>query len=151
MSSIVGVTFPIEKRFMDRFFVERKTVFIKPATIFARLREGMSFIFYQSRLDTGFVGEGKIKTVYISEDPFLFFDKYKDKIFLTSEELHEYIKASQKWKSRSKHPKKKNWIAIELTNIQKYRDVVKTKNFVTVGGRYMTQDEKNEINNSLKS
>jgi hypothetical protein len=149
MTEIVGVTFPIEKRFMDRFFIQKKTVFIKPATIFAQVREGMSFVFYQSRVDTGFVGEGKIKYVYISEDPFLFFDKYQDKIFLTPEELHEYIKTQQKWKSHSRHPKKKNWIAIELKNIQKYKNVIKTKNFVTVGGRYITQDEKTEINNSL--
>ena len=35
---IVGVTYPIPKQFMDRFFKEGKDVFIKPATVWKELK-----------------------------------------------------------------------------------------------------------------
>ena len=53
--NIVGVSYPIPKEFMKRFF-EGKDVFVKPATAWKRLKPGMKFVFYQSHEDTGFVG-----------------------------------------------------------------------------------------------
>ena len=41
MPDITGVTFPVPKHLMPRFFRDGKTVFIKPATIFKELRSGM--------------------------------------------------------------------------------------------------------------
>ncbi|MEM3896791.1 MAG: hypothetical protein QW763_05960, partial [Archaeoglobaceae archaeon] len=60
MPKIAGVTFPVPKRFAQRFF-EGKTVFVKPATVFRELKPGMRFVIYQSHDDTGFVGEARIK------------------------------------------------------------------------------------------
>ncbi len=94
MPEIVGVTYPISKQFMDRFF-KGKEVFIKPATVWKQLKPGMKFVFYQSREDTGFVGEAKIKRVVLSEDPTKFYETYGDRIFLTKEELKEYIKSQE--------------------------------------------------------
>ncbi|MDK2891534.1 MAG: hypothetical protein PWR21_2166, partial [Methanoculleus sp.] len=34
MSTITGVTFPVPKKYIPRFFKDKKTVFIKPATVF---------------------------------------------------------------------------------------------------------------------
>ena len=48
MSTITGVTFPVPKHLMPRFFAEGKTVFIKPATVFKELKPGMKLVFYQS-------------------------------------------------------------------------------------------------------
>ena len=59
MGEITGVTYPIPKRFMHRFFKEGKDVFVKPATVWKQLKPGMKFVFYQSHDDTGFVGEAK--------------------------------------------------------------------------------------------
>jgi len=49
MTEITGVTFPVPKRYMRRFFDEGKTVFVKPATAFKELRRGMTLVFYQSQ------------------------------------------------------------------------------------------------------
>jgi len=49
MAKIVGVSFPIPKQFIDRFFKEGKDVFIKPAKIWKELKPRMKFVFYQSR------------------------------------------------------------------------------------------------------
>jgi len=75
MAEIVGVTYPIPKQFMDRFF-KAKDVFVKPATVWKQLKPGMKFVFYQSREDTGFVGEAKIKRILLSENPMQFFDTF---------------------------------------------------------------------------
>jgi len=107
MAKIVGVTYPIPKQFTDRFFKEGKDVFIKPATVWKELKPGMTFVFYQSHEDTGFVGEAKIKRVILSEKPMQFFETYGDRIFLTKEELKEYIKSQERWKSSRKAEAKK--------------------------------------------
>ncbi len=74
MTEIVGVTYPIPKQFMDRFFRDGKDIFIKPATVWKQLKPGMKFVFYQSHEDTGFVGEAKVKRVMLSEDPMKFYE-----------------------------------------------------------------------------
>ncbi|MFA7087666.1 MAG: DUF365 domain-containing protein, partial [Aliarcobacter sp.] len=63
MTTITGVTFPIPKPYMARFFDGGKTIFIKPATVFKELKPGMRLVFYQSHEDTGYVGEARIKRV----------------------------------------------------------------------------------------
>jgi hypothetical protein len=68
-TTITGVTFPIPKHYMHRFFKEGKTVFVKPATVFKELKKGLKLVFYQSHEDTGYVGEGTIKRILIAEDP----------------------------------------------------------------------------------
>jgi len=139
VSEIIGVTYPIPKQFVGRFFKEGKDVFVKPATVWKQLKPGMKFVFYQSHENTGFVGEAKIKRVVLSEDPMKLYETYGDRIFLTKEELKEYIKSQERWKSRKDKPKKKLWMVIELEDIRKYEIPVKPKRFVPVGGQYLRE------------
>jgi len=137
---LLELTYPIPKQFVDRFF-KGKNVFVKPATVWKQLKPGMKFVFYQSREDTGFVGEAKIKRILLSENPMQFFDTFGNKIFLTKEELKEYIKSQERWKSvksRGKE-KKKLWMAIELEDIKKYDKPIKPKRFVSVSGQYLRE------------
>ncbi|WP_456329938.1 DUF365 domain-containing protein [Archaeoglobus sp.] len=134
MGEIVGVTYPIPKQYMNRFF-KGKDVFVKPATVWKQLKPGMKFVFYQSHEDTGFVGEAKIKRVILSENPMQFFETYGDRIFLTKEELKEYIKSQEKWGHGKK--KKKLWMAIELEDVKRYDKLAKPKRFVPVSGMYL--------------
>jgi len=141
MPEVIGVTFPIPKSFIPRFFVEGKTVFIKPATIFKELHPGMKFVFYQSREDTGYIGEAIIKNINFAEDPFYFFEIYPDKIYLSREDLRNYIEGNKKWKP--KHTRKKRgtrdrkWIAIELDAISRYDKPIKPMHFIPVSGKYI--------------
>jgi hypothetical protein len=135
---IVGVTYPIPKQFMDRFFKEGKNVFIKPATVWRELKPGMKFVFYQSREDTGFVGEAKIKDIKLINDPIKVFEMYGDRVFLTKEELREYVKSQERW-GQKKEKKKKKWLVIELEDIRKYDKPIKPKRFVPVGGQYLKE------------
>lgn len=137
MGEIVGVAYPIPKQFMDRFFKDGKDVFVKPATVWKQLKPGMKFVFYQSHEDTGFAGEAKIKRILLQEDPMKFFETYGDRIFLTKQELKEYIKSQERWGYGKK--KRKLWMAIELEGIKKYAKPVKPKRFVPVGGQYLRE------------
>lgn len=134
MAKIVGVAFPIPKQFMDRFFKEGKNVFIKPATVWKELKPGMKFVFYQSREDTGFVGEAKIKDIKLIDDPMEVFEMYGDRVFLTREELRAYVKSQERWGR-----KKKKWLVIELEDVKKYDKPIKPKRFVPVGGQYIKE------------
>ena len=142
MPEITGVTFPVPKHLMPRFFAEGKTVFIKPATVFKELRSGMKLVFYQSREDTGYVGEATIKRIVISEDPFAFFDTFGDAVFLTREEANAYVEGQGRWQGvrvRKEAPRKRSWMALELEDIREYDTVKKPGRFVPVGGRYLRE------------
>ena len=91
MPEITGVTFPVPKHLMPRFFKDKKTVFIKPATVFKELKPGMKLVFYQSHEDTGYVGEATIKRIVIDDNPLAFFETFGDAVFLTREEAKAYV------------------------------------------------------------
>ncbi len=140
MSEIVGVTFPVPKKYMSRFFDEGKTVFIKPATVYKDLREGMKLVFYQSHEDTGYVGEATIRRIIIADDPLAFFDTYGDAVFLTRDEVKAYLSEQKKWQGfrvRKGEAKKRPWIALDLENIRRYERPIKPERFVPVGGKYV--------------
>ncbi|NVO66439.1 DUF365 domain-containing protein [Methanofollis tationis] len=142
MTEITGVTFPIPKPYMARFFEDGKTVFIKPATVFKELKPGMRLVFYQSHEDTGYVGEARIKRVIITDDPLTFFETFGDAVFLTREEVKAYVQKQERWKDvrvRKGEEKKKAWIALELEKIRRYETVQKPKRFVPIGGKYLRE------------
>ena len=140
MSEITGVTFPVPKNLMPRFFKDGKTVFIKPATVFKELRSGMKLVFYQSHEDTGYVGEATIKRIVINEDPLAFFETFGDAVFLTREEAKAYVENQERWQGvrvRKEKPRKRPWMALELEDIRRYDRPRKPERFVPVGGRYL--------------
>ena len=140
MPEITGVTFPVPKHLMPRFFKDRKTVFIKPATVFKELRPGMRLVFYQSHEDTGYAGEATIRRIVIGDDPLAFFETFGDAVFLTREEAKAYIENQERGQGvrvRKEVPRKRPWMALELENIRQYDTVKKPERFVPVGGRYL--------------
>ncbi len=142
MSRIIGVTFPVPKDLMPRFFGEGKTVFIKPATVFKELRSGMKLVFYQSREDTGYAGEATIRRIVIDDDPFAFFETFGDAIFLTREEVRAYADNQERWQGvrvRKGEAKRRPWMALELEDIREYDPVKKPERFVPVGGKYLRE------------
>ena len=133
MTEIVGVTFPIPKKYISRFFTYRKTVFIKPACCYKLLKPGMKFVFYQSHEDTGFVGEGKIVCISFADEPNALVEQFENQLFLTREEIETYVDNQTQWKRirvREYIVKKKKWMAIELGDIKKYKQTEKPVLFV---------------------
>ena len=142
MPEITGVTFPVPKPLMPRFFAEGKTVFIKPATVFKELRSGMKLVFYQSREDTGYVGEATIRRIVINDNPLAFFETFGDAVFLTRDEVKAYVESQEQWQGirvRKGEAKKRAWMALELEDIQEYDKPRKPERFVPVGGKYLRE------------
>ena len=140
MAEITGVTFPVPKHLMPRFFRDKKTVFIKPATVFKELKPGMKLVFYQSHEDTGYAGEATIRRIVIDENPLAFFETFGDAVFLTREEAKAYVENQERWQGirvRKEVPRKRPWMALELGDIREYDTVKKPERFVPVGGRYL--------------
>ena len=79
--------------------------------------------------------------VILSENPMQFFETYGDRIFLTKDELKEYIKSQEKWKRKYRkdrsRQKKKLWMAIELEDVKRCDKLAKPKRFVPVSGMYL--------------
>ncbi|MBP7412221.1 MAG: DUF365 domain-containing protein [Methanoculleus sp.] len=142
MPDITGVTFPVPKHLMPRFFRDGKTVFIKPATIFKELRSGMKLVFYQSREDTGYTGEATIRRIIIDDDPLAFFETFGDAVFLTREEAKAYVEGQGRWQGvrvRKGETRKHPWMALELEDIREYDTIKKPERFVPIGGRYLRE------------
>ena len=142
MPEITGVTFPVPKHLMPRFFRDGKTVFIKPTTVFKELRGGMKLIFYQSREDTGYAGEATIKRIILGDDPLAFFDTFGDAVFLTREEVKVYVEGQERWQGvrvRKGETRKRPWMALELEDVREYDTIKKPERFVPVGGRYLRE------------
>lgn len=142
MNEIIGVTYPIPKQLISRFFKDEKSVFIKPAKCFRFLKPGMKFVFYQSHEDTGFLGEAKIVSISIADDPLEFIDKFGDRLFLTRDEIIAYFINQEKWRQisvRKDSKNRKKWMAIELSDIQRYPEIQKPARFVSVGGQYLRE------------
>ncbi|WP_211530115.1 DUF365 domain-containing protein [Methanocalculus chunghsingensis] len=142
-TTITGVTFPVPKQYMHRFFKEGKTIFVKPATVFKELRRGMRLVFYQSHEDTGYAGEATIRRILIAQDPLTFFDTYGDAVFLTRDEMIAYLGNQERWKAvrvrKGNESRKRDWMALELEDIRAYGAVQKPERFVPVGGRYLRE------------
>jgi len=142
MPEITGVTFPVPKHLIPRFFRDGKTVFIKPATVFKELRSGMKLILYQSHEDTGYAGEATIRRIVISEDPLTFFETFGDAVFLSRKEVKAYVENQERWQGvrvRKGEAKKRAWMALELEDIREYDRIKKPERFVPVGGRYLRE------------
>ena len=142
MPDITGVTFPVPKHLMPRFFRDGKTVFIKPATVFKELRSGMKLVFYQSREDTGYTGEATIRRIIIDDDPLAFFETFGDAVFLTREEAKAYVEGQGRWQGvrvRKGETRKHPWMALELEDIREYDTIKKPERFVPIGGRYLRE------------
>ena len=146
MVKIIGVSFPIPSEYTPRFFNDGKNVFIKRATTFKELKPGMKLVIYQSQKRTGFIGEAIIKKILLSEDPYSFFDIFGDAIFLTKEELTNYVQSQKKWSYPGKNPrkricgKKRQWVALELEDISKYDKTIIPDRYIPVCGKYIYEE-----------
>ena len=137
---IEGVLYALPKIVIDRFFLNRKTVFIKYTAhkhskkSKNRLSKGMKLFFYQSRSNNSVVGEALIKAVcFLNYEEII--KKFPSKIMLSKEELSDY----------SNNRTEKLALVLELEHIEKYDKIKKVKKPVTMGGIYVTNVNKRKL------
>mgnify|MGYP000088288305 CR=1 FL=1 len=142
---IVGVAYPVPSNLLDRIFKEGKNVFIKHPTCYKQLKPGRKVLFYASHEIRGIVGEAAIKNIELMKINQIY-EKYGNKVFITKEEAKEY---SKPFKTRRQagagKAREVKFLVLELQNVKKYDKPVKPKRFITVGGKYITKREYEEI------
>jgi len=126
---IVGIVFSLSQEHIRRFFDEGKTVFVKfAASQPTHLNIGSRLFFYQSKSRKEIVGEARI--IKISSDmPDTVLATYGDQLFLTPNELREYVG------ERSS----KKMLVLVLDKVKRYSVPIKLVKPLTMAGQYMTK------------
>ena len=123
----VGISHPIPTKYAKRIYEHDKTVFVGKVYL-GKVSKGNKFIIYESQGAKAYTGWadiisiGKQKTSTISH-------KYGQKLIINKDELLEYSKGRTEMN------------VIEFENFVKFNKPVKPKRFVTVGGKYIYEDE----------
>lgn len=141
MATITGVSYPILGEYVQRFFSGGKCVLVRPATVYKELRAGMKLLFYQPRGETGYVGEARIRRVFVAEDPEQFYDTYGDAVHLAREELAAYLDARRRRSGDGSRERQLLWVALELADIRAYDPPKQPVSPVPAGGRYLTDED----------
>lgn len=140
---IVGMIIPIPSYLLKRIFKEKKNKIVKVATIFKQIKPGFKVLFYSSHETHAVVGEGTVETCQIvsATDLNKKFSKFDGNLFITKEELKNYL--SQRRKSK--------FLVISLRGVKQYVRPVKLKRFVPMAGQYLKQSLYEKIISKQKS
>ncbi|MGC8933501.1 MAG: DUF365 domain-containing protein, partial [Candidatus Methanodesulfokora sp.] len=68
------------------------------------------------------------------------YKKYGDRVFITREEARSYSRPL-KDRKRGGAQRDVTFLVLELEDIRKYEKPVKPRRFITVGGKYLTKQE----------
>lgn len=131
---IVGVSHPIPTEYAERIYKDGKNVFVSKNCL-GKVAPGDKFIIYESYGEKAYTGWADIKSVGKQKTNSII-RKYGKKLMVTKEEFSEY----------SKFNKEMN--IIEFENFEKFDKPVKPKRFITVGGKYIYEDEFEMIKNN---
>lgn len=133
---ICGVSHPVPTMFAERIYVNGKTVFVSKSHL-GKVSKGDKFIIYESQGARAYTGYADIK--FIGEmKPSEVLKQYKDKLMVTSNEFKEYSKGRDKMN------------VIEFENFKKFTTPIVPKRFVAVSGKYIYEDEFNNIKNQIQ-
>ena len=124
---IVGVSHPVPLEYAERIYQKGKNVFVGKRCL-CKVSKGDKFIIYESHGAKAYTGWADIKFIdKIKTNSVI--KKYEDKLMITSDELKEYSNG------------RTEMFVIEFENFQKFNKPVKPGRFVTVGGKYIYEDE----------
>lgn len=138
--NIIGVIYPLPKNLIDRID-KSKNIFIKylprvptRKSYSLKIREGIKLYIYRSGHNKTIVTEAIIDKVEL-----LFFDeiisKYKNRTIAPYDELIKYVQDREN----------KKLLVLHLKNIKKYDNPLKVKVPITMAGRYITNENKNDL------
>lgn len=121
----MGVTHPIPKEYAERIY-GGKTVYIGKRFL-TKVKKGDKFVIYESHGVSAYTGWADIISIEQLTSKQVM-KKYSNQIMLTEKELKEYD-----------NNKKLNVILFE--NFKKFNKPIKPKKFITMGGKYILDNE----------
>jgi len=139
MRELIGVIYPIPINFIDRLFDGETKVFVKyVAHNSTQLAPKHKVIFYGSRGSKELVGEGTIEKVeFLTPEEAI--TKYKEELFLTKDEIYDYVKRSP---SRNLS---KEMLTLVLKRLKKYHKPIQYPKPITMAGQYLSSSEYNSL------
>ncbi|MEJ8542893.1 DUF365 domain-containing protein [Methanothermobacter wolfeii] len=124
---IKGVTHPVPTEYAKRIYDEGKDVFVcKP--YLGRVSPGDKFVIYESHGAKAYTGWADIVSIQKMPKRKII-SEYGERLMLTEDEFRDY--------SRDR----KEMTIIEFKNFEKFRAPVKPKRFISIGGKYIREDE----------
>ena len=139
MHELIGVIYPIPINFTDRLFNGKTKVFVKyVAHNSTQLAPKHKVIFYGSHGSKELVGEGIIEKVeFLTPEEAI--TKYKEELFLTKDEIYDYVKRSL---SRTLS---KEMLTLVLKRLKKYHRPIQYHKPITMAGQYLSSSEYNSL------
>jgi len=139
MNEILAVIYPVPVDLVDRLFDSKTKVFVKyVAHNSTKLTPKHKVIFYASHGSKKLIGEGIIEKVEFLT-PEEAFAKYEEELFLTKDELYDYVK-----KSPGRAPSKE-MLTLVLKGLKKYRKPIQYHKPITMAGQYLSASEYNSL------
>ena len=125
--TIMGISHPVPTEYAKRIYDEGKDVFVCKSYP-GRASAGDKFVIYESHGARAYTGWADIISIQkLPKGEVL--GRYGDRLMLTEEEFREYSKG------------RSHMTVIEFKNFEKFKKPVKPRRFVTVGGKYIREDE----------
>lgn len=124
---IKGVTHPVPTEYAKRIYDEGKDVFVCKSYL-ERVSPGDKFVIYESHGARAYTGWADIVSIQKMPRKKII-EEYSDRLMLTEDEFMEYSKG------------RREMTIIELKNFEKFKTPVKPKRFVSIGGKYIREDE----------
>jgi hypothetical protein len=139
MRELIGIIYPIPMNFSDRLFDGKTKVFVKyVAHNSTQLAPKHKVIFYGSHGSKKLVGEGTIEKVeFLTPEGAI--TKYKEELFLTKDEIYDYVK-----RSPSRTPSKE-MLTLVLKRLKKYQRPIQYHKPITMAGQYLSSSEYNSL------
>jgi len=138
---IIGVIHALQTDVIANIFINKKDIFVKYTPHVPtkksknKLKEGMVLFIYESRNLKEIVGKAVIQKIeYLIQKDII--KKYYLRLMISPEKLQEYA---------GNRRKEKPALVLTLNNITKYKKPIKLDFPITMGGLYVTSNNRREI------
>ena len=123
---IVGVCHPIPKDISEEIYSGKRSLVFN--SFMKKIKKGQKFLLYESQGAKAYTGWGNIELVE-NNYPSQIWSKYKDELVLDNKNFFNYVS------------KKSTVTFIRLKDFQLFNKIIIPKNFVSMRGKYLYEDE----------
>lgn len=123
---IVGVCHPIPKDIAEEIYSGKRSLVFN--SFMKKIKKGQKFLLYESQGAKAYTGWGNIELVE-NNYPSQIWSKYKDELVLDNKNFFNYVS------------KKSTVTFIRLKDFQLFNKIIIPKNFVSMRGKYLYEDE----------
>ena len=126
---MIGAIYAVPTNLMEGLFNAKSRVFVKvTGHASSKIAPKHKIVFYESHNEKKLVGEGIVENVEFL-NPAEVLSKYGKELFINKDEFIKYV------------GKRQRILVIQLKGLRKYQEPVQCKEVITMGGKYLTEEE----------